>query len=109
MKTFLKVALAVVVVAVAVPIVTYRTVRPCEMLRKELVARAERKLEAARDSVREAAGALGEDAEEAADAVASTIQHLTGGVVAGAAAAKVERMSASECVGELVRTRLGGD
>lgn len=107
MKTALKVGLALVLVAAAIPLVTYRTVRPCEMLRQELVRQAERKLAAARDSVREASGALGEDAQEAVDAVASTVQHLTAGVVAGAAAAKVERMSTAECAAELVRARLG--
>lgn len=109
MKLFLKIAMALVALAVAVPLITYRTARPCQMLRKELVRQTERKLEAARDSVREAAGALGEEAKEAADAVASTVQHLTAGLAAGAAAAKVERMSAGECAAELVRVRVKGD
>jgi hypothetical protein len=79
------------------------------MLRKELVSRAERKLEAARDSVRQATAGLGEKVEGAADAVASTVQNLTLGIAAGAAAAKVERMSGGECVAELVRTKVRGD
>jgi hypothetical protein len=102
MKKRLKVGFAALVLALAVPVVSYRTVRPCEMLRRELVRDSERQLEAARDTVRRAAGALGEEAQDAADAVASTVQHLTAGLVAGAAAAKVEGMSAPACVRELV-------
>jgi hypothetical protein len=109
MKKRLKVGFAALVLALAVPVVSYRTVRPCEMLRQELVRDSERKLEAARDTVRRAAGALGEEAQDAADAVASTVQHLTAGLVAGAAAAKVEGMSAPACVRELVRVRARRD
>lgn len=109
MKAALKIALVVVLVAVAIPVAKYRTVRPCGMLEKELVRRTERALQAARDSVREATTPLGDGAREAAAAVASTVGHLAVGLAAGAAAAKVERMSARECGAELVRLTLKGE
>jgi hypothetical protein len=109
MKTLLKILVAVVVVLLVVPLVTYRTLSPCEMLEKELVRRTERKLEAARDSVREAMGALGPGARDAADAIAAGVQDAAVELSAAAAAAKVERMSGGECLSELVRTRVKGD
>jgi uncharacterized membrane-anchored protein len=108
MKTLLKILVAVVVVVLVVPLATYRTLSPCEMLRKELVRQTERQLEAARDSVREATGALGKEAQDAADAIAAGVQDMAASLAAGAAAAKTERMSARACVAELVRTRMKG-
>jgi hypothetical protein len=109
MKTLLKLVLVVGAVVAAVPVVSYRTVRPCGMLEKELVRRSERALAAARDSVREATAILGNEARDAADAVASSVEHLASSLAAGAAAAKVERMSARECAGELVRLKIKGE
>jgi len=37
------------------------------------------------------------------------VEHLASSLAAGAAAAKVERMSARECAGELVRLQVKGE
>lgn len=109
MKRLFKVLAAVVVVILAVALVTYRTLSPCEMLRKELVRQTERQLEAARDSVSRAAAALGEGARNTADAIAAGVQNAALDLAAAAAAARTQGMSGGECLSELVRTRLKGD
>jgi hypothetical protein len=109
MKTLLRILVAVVVVLLVVPLVAYRTLSPCEMLRKELVRQTERQLEAARDSISQAAAVLGQGARDAADAIAAGVQNAARDLAAAAAAAKVERMSAGACASELIRTRLKGD
>jgi hypothetical protein len=109
MKTVARILAVIVLVAVILPIARYRTVDPCQMLKKEMVAQVERKIAAARDTVRAAAGGLGEDAQRATDDIAGAVQNVAVGVASGVAAAKVDRMSKPACMSELVRTKLKGD
>jgi hypothetical protein len=94
---------------VAVPVVSYRTVRPCGMLRKELIHDAEEALEAARDSVRRVTAALDDRARDATDAVAEGVQQATVGMVTVAIDLKIDQMSAGECASELIDNKLGRD
>jgi hypothetical protein len=109
MKTLVRLGAVLVLAAVAVPLVRYRSVDPCRMLEKELVTRVEREAGATRDSVRAVAGRLGRsDAAHATDRVAATVQNVTVGVAAGLARAKVENMSRRECVVEMWRLTVKG-
>ncbi len=103
MKKLILGATVILLMVAAVPLVRYRSLDPCTMLRRELVNRAEREVRAAQDSVRAATGGLGDETRRAADDVASAVGHLVVGVASGAAAAKVERMSTRECVAEMWR------
>jgi uncharacterized protein YjbJ (UPF0337 family) len=109
MKFLLKTVRLVGVILIAVPIVAYRAVKPCTMLKKELVERVERRTKEARAEVREAAGDLGENAGRMADDIAETVEGMAVGFATGLAEAKVERMSTRECVSELIDLKLGGD
>ena len=109
MKTLVRLVAVLILAAAVVPLVRYRSVDPCRMLEKELITRVQRETQAARDSVREAAGRLGgSDAEQATDRVAGAVQNVTVGVAAGLARTKVENMSRRECVVEVWRLAVKG-
>jgi hypothetical protein len=109
MKTFFKFGALAVVILIAIPIAQYKTVSPCQMLKKELVAQAEKSAAEATDALQEEVGAYGEGAAEIAEGVASVVENVAVGVASGVAAAKVERMSMGECVSELWRIKVKGE
>jgi len=53
MKALFKLVVLLLVIVAAVPVAQYRSVKPCTMLRKELVWRTERRLRETGDQVRE--------------------------------------------------------
>ncbi|NIM47750.1 MAG: hypothetical protein GTN62_00175 [Gemmatimonadales bacterium] len=109
MKKLAKLLVLVLVVLAAVPVAQYRTVKPCSMLKKELVKQAREEIEKASSQAREAVGQFGEEAERVAGEVGAVVEDVTAGVAAGVAEARVERMSVGECVQELWREKFGGE
>jgi len=113
MRALFKLGILLLVIVVAVPIAQYRTVKPCTMLRKELVWRTERQLREAGDQVRESLDSanveLSEDTEALVGDIAGAVGDFAVGVTEGVAAAKVRRMSSGQCLQELARVKLGLD
>ncbi len=109
MKFVLKAFAVVLVIAISVPLVTYRTVSPCSMLKKELALRAEQQMEAVGEELRMRAEDYGEEAEQIVDDVSEVAEPVVEGLAAGFAAARVQRMSTGECVSELWRIKTGGE
>ncbi len=109
MKFILKAFAVVLVIVISVPILTYRTVNPCTMLKKELALRAEQQMEAVGEEVRQRAEDYGEEAEQIVDDVSEVAEPVVEGLAAGFAAARVQRMSTGECASELWRIKTGGE
>jgi hypothetical protein len=109
MKTTLKIAALVTVVLVGYPVVHYRAVTPCEMLRKELVWQMEERVAAAADSAAAVVASLGAESSGVEEEVESALAGVAAGIAAGVAEAKVRRMSPGACAGELWRITIGGD
>jgi hypothetical protein len=111
MKALFKLVVLLLVIAVAVPIAQYRTVKPCTMLRKELVWRTERQLRDAGQQAREGLDSanveLSEDTEALVGDIAGVVSDVAVGVAEGVATARVRRMSSGQCLRELVRVKLG--
>jgi hypothetical protein len=109
MKTLIKLALLLVVVAIAVPVVQYRTLSPCTMLKKEMVRQAEEGVRQAGEQVRGELDAadveLGEETEAVAEDIAGAVGDLAVAISAGAAEAKVRQMSSGQCLKELWRIK----
>ena len=109
MKMLIKLVLLVIIVAVAVPVLQYRTVSPCTMLKKEMVRQAEEGVRQAGEQVREGLDSanieVGEETERIAEDVAGAVGDLAVAITAGAAEAKVRRMSAGQCLKELWRMK----
>jgi ABC-type tungstate transport system substrate-binding protein len=101
---------AAVIALPAIPVVHYRTLRPCEMLRHELVDQVRQQVAAARhdaqQSVREQAGAV---AESLASTVGDVVSAVSVGVAAGAAEMRVQHMSTGQCASELWRIKVLGE
>jgi len=109
MKFVLKAFLVVLVIVISVPLLTYRTVSPCSMLKKELAQRAEQQMEAVAEEVRESVEEYGEEARQVVDDLSEVAEPVAEGLAAGIAAARVQRMSTGECVSELWRIKTGGE
>jgi len=109
MKFALKAFAVVLVIVISVPLLTYRTVSPCSMLKKELALRAEQQMEALAEEVRENVEDLGEQARQVVDDVSEIAEPVAEGLAAGIAAARVQRMSTGECASELWRIKTGGE
>ncbi len=106
MKKLIKLALFVLIVVLAVPVVMYGSVRPCGMLKKELIAQAKDRIEDASDAGQEQARELGgEEAERIAESVGAVVESTLEGMSEGLVEARVDRMSLRECVSELWRIK----
>ena len=108
-KTLIKLVVLVLIVAIAVPVVQYRTVKPCTMLKKEMVRQAEEGVRQAGDQAREeletADIELGEETEAIAEDIAGAVGDLAVAISSSAAEAKVRRMSPGQCLKELWRMK----
>jgi enoyl-CoA hydratase/carnithine racemase len=93
----------------AVPVIRYRTLSPCEMLRIELVDRVRQDVAEARADARDVVREHGAAAESVAAAVGDVVSAVSVGVAAGAAELKVQRMSSGECAAELWRIKVLGE
>ena len=109
LKTTLKIGALVAIAAIAYPVLHYRAVSPCEMLRKELIWQMEDRIDAAATAAAEQIEALGVDSVTVDLDVEAALEGVAAGIAAGAAEAKVRRMSARACAGELWRITIGGD
>jgi pheromone shutdown protein TraB len=109
LKATFKIVGLVVVVLVGYPVVHYRAVSPCEMLRKELIWQLEERVEAAAATAAEQVEALGVESAEIEADLESALEGMAAGISAGVAEAKVRRMSTGECTSELWRITIGGE
>jgi hypothetical protein len=109
MRIFLKIIALILIVLFSVPVVRYRTVSPCGMLKKEHVERVERQVREVEEQALEQASAYGDEAEGVAEEVAGVVEDVTAGIAAGVAETKVRRMSTWECTKELIDLKLGGE
>jgi hypothetical protein len=109
LKGLAKLAALVAVVLIAYPFVHYRTASPCGMLEKELVWQMEDRIDQAAEDARIQLEAVGADSLNVSADVGAALEGVAAGIAAGAARAKVGRMSAPECVSELWRITLGGE
>ncbi len=107
MKRIGKLILVVLVVIAAVPVVQYRTLNPCGMLKKEWVERVQRRVESASERGQAVASEYGEAVERMAEGIGEALENVAAEVTARAAAARVEGKSFAECVSELWRLKLG--
>lgn len=93
----------------AIPVVHYRTLRPCEMLHTELVDRTRQQVREARERAQESIRSeAGEAGESLAAAVGDVVSAVSVGVAAGAAELRVQNMSARQCTAELWRIKVLG-
>jgi hypothetical protein len=109
MKVFLKLVAFVLVILLLVPVVRYRTLSPCGMLKQEYVERAERQAQAVEEEAVAQAGAYSEEAGAVAEEVADVVEDVTAGIAAGVAEARVRRMSTWQCTTELIDLKLGNE
>lgn len=107
MKFIAKALVIILVVVVSVPLITYRTVSPCGMLKKELKWRTEHQVEAVGEVAQDRAADYGEDAQQFAEDMSEIVEDVAEGVAAGVATARVQRMSTGQCVSELWRIKTG--
>lgn len=103
-KRLFKIVLLVLAALVAVPLTRYRTLHPCGMLERELVADIEREAQRAREGVERAAGEHSDEAGDLARDIGGVVEGAAVGVATGAVRARVRRMSAWECTQELWET-----
>ena len=104
MKTLIKLALVVLVVAIAIPVVKYRTVNPCEMLKKERIEQIREGIETASDEASGAVDGRSERAERIIDDVGETLEGLADDLAETVVELEVDEMSTGECVAELWKT-----
>jgi hypothetical protein len=109
LKGTVKIAALATVVVVGYPVVHYREVAPCEMLRKELRWQMEARVESAAASAKATVESLGIESSDVEHEVQTALEGVAADISAGVAEAKVRRMSSRECVGELWRITIGGD
>ena len=107
MKTLVKIVLAVVVIAIAVPLIKYRTVRPCSMLKQERIERIRDGIESAGEDAQDAVAEHSERAERILEDVGEALDGLADGLAEHVAELEVEDMSTRECVAELWKMRRG--
>lgn len=99
--------LILVVVVAAVPVVSYKTLNPCTMLKKEYVNRAKDRAGELTASGRDKASEYGEDAERIVDGLGAVLENAAGGIVEGLAEAQIEQLSLRECAREWWRVKFG--
>ncbi|KPJ99193.1 MAG: hypothetical protein AMS20_15835 [Gemmatimonas sp. SG8_28] len=109
LKGLAKLAALVAIVVIAYPFVHYRTASPCGMLEKELVWQMEDRIEQAAEEARVQLEAFGADSLNVSDDVEAALEGVAAGIAAGAARAKVGRMSTTQCARELWRVTIGNE
>jgi hypothetical protein len=108
-KLLVKFGALALVVLLGYPVIHYRAVTPCGMYKRELTWYMERQMEQASAVARERMEAVGGDSGgEAAAEVEAAIEDVAAGIAVGVVEAKVRRMSARECAGELWRIKVKG-
>ncbi len=105
MKTLVKLVLLVAVVMIALPVVKYRTIKPCSMLKKERIERIHEGVESAGEEARDAVAEHSERAEQIVDDVSEALEGLADGLAERVAELEVDKMSTRECVAELWKMR----
>ena len=98
-------AVLAVVLLIAVSLVKYRTIRPCEMLKKERIERIREGIESAGEDAREAVADHSERAEQILDDVSEALGGLADGLAERVAEAEVDEMSTRQCIAELWNMR----
>lgn len=106
MKKLAKVAVVVLALVLAVPVLQYRTVRPCTMLRKELVKRTKETAEEVGKRAKEEASQLSGDAARIADGIGEMVEDVAEEVAEGVAEARVRDMPVWKCVSEFWRLKV---
>lgn len=109
LKATSKVVALVAIAAIGYPVLHYRAVSPCEMLRKELIWQMEDRIEAVAAAAAEQVESLGIDSVTIEGDLEQQLGDVAAGIAAGAAEAKVRRMSSPACARELWRITVGGD
>jgi hypothetical protein len=109
LKVLVKLAALGAIVAIAYPLVHYRTASPCGMLEKELVWQMEDRIEQAAEEARVQLEAVGADSLNVSADVEAALEGVAAGIAAGAARAKVGRMSTTQCARELWRITMGDE
>lgn len=105
MKTLVIIVLAVVLVALAMPLFKYRTIEPCAILKKERIEQIQEGLEEAGEEVAEVAAEHGKRAEQIVDDVREALGGLADGLAEQVVEHEVGEMSLRECVAELWKMR----
>ena len=109
LKTTFKIGALAAIAAVAYPVVHYRAVSPCEMLRKELVQQMEARIDSVASAAAAQMQALGIDSIRVDGELEHTLEDVAAGIAVGAAEAKVRRLSPAACARELWRITVGGE
>ena len=109
LKTTFKIGALVAIAVIGYPVLHYRAVSPCEMLRKELIWQMEDRIEAVAAAAAEQVESLGIDSVTIEGDLEEKLGDVAAGIAAGAAEAKVRRMSSAACARELWRITVGGD
>jgi F0F1-type ATP synthase membrane subunit b/b' len=105
LKTLGKIVVLAVVLLIAIPLVKYRTIRPCEMLKKERIERIREGIESAGEDAREAVAEHSERAEQILDDVGEALEGLADGLAERVAELEVDEMSTRKCIAELWKMR----
>ncbi len=105
LKTLGKIVVLAVVLLIAFPLVKYRTIKPCEMLKKERIERIRDGIETAGEEARGAVAEHSERAEQILDDVSEALEGMADGLAERVAGLEVDEMSTRECVVELWKMR----
>jgi F0F1-type ATP synthase membrane subunit b/b' len=108
LKAFGKLVLLVVVVLIALPLVKYRTIKPCSMLKKERIEQIRDGVATAREEARDAVAEHSERAERIVDDVGEALEGLTDDLAETVVDLEVDKMSTRQCVAELWKLRKRG-
>ena len=107
MKKITMLVFILLVAVAAVPVVSYKTLNPCTMLKKEYVNRAKERTGELTTRGKEKASEYGEDAERIVDGIGAVLENAAGGIVEGLAEAQIEELSLRECAREWWRVKFG--
>ena len=105
LKTIAKLVLPVVAVIIALPLLKYRTIKPCSILKKERIEQIRDGIETAGEEAQEAVSEHSERAERILEDVGEALEGLADGLAERVAELEVDEMSTRECVAELWKMR----
>jgi len=105
LKTFVKLALFVVIVMLALTAFKYRTVSPCSMLKKERIERIHEGIESVREGAQDAAEGHSERAKRILEDVGEALEGMAEGLAERVSELEVDEMSTRQCVAELWKMR----
>ncbi len=101
----MKLVLLVVVVMIALPLLKYRTIKPCSMLKKERIEQIRDGIESVGEDAQEAVAEHSERAERILDDVSEALEGMADGLAERVAELEVDEMSTRQCVAELWKMR----